>query len=79
MPIKLTNLLYSVIKSLILSAELYFSKNILAFPASVAKSVMKHADGRYMSGLKYLSSLQRYKNQDIEGLKEKVREFHPLG
>jgi site-specific recombinase XerD len=33
---------------------------------------------QYMSGLKYLSSLQRYKNQDIEGLKEKVMEFHPL-
>jgi site-specific recombinase XerD len=34
---------------------------------------------QYMAGFKYLSSIQKYRDQDIEGLRDKVREFHPLG
>jgi site-specific recombinase XerD len=34
---------------------------------------------QHLTGFKYISSLQKYKNQDIEGLKEKVKKFHPLG
>ena len=33
---------------------------------------------QYLTGFKYISSLQKYKNQDIEGLKEKVKKYHPF-
>jgi len=33
---------------------------------------------QHMTGFKYISSLQKYKNQDIEGLKEKVKKYHPF-
>lgn len=33
---------------------------------------------QYMTGFKYISSLQKYKNQDIESLKEKVKKYHPF-
>jgi len=34
---------------------------------------------QYLTGMKHLSSIERYKNKDTEGLKEKVLEYHPFG
>jgi site-specific recombinase XerD len=33
---------------------------------------------QHLTGFKYISSLQKYKNQDIESLKEKVKKYHPF-
>lgn len=33
---------------------------------------------QHMTGFKYISSLKKYQNQDIEGLKEKVKMYHPF-
>lgn len=34
---------------------------------------------QHLTGMKYVSSLQKYQNKDVEGLREKVKAFHPLG
>ncbi len=33
----------------------------------------------YLTGFRYVSSLERYKNQDLENLKDAVVRFHPMG
>jgi len=33
---------------------------------------------QYMAGFNYASSMERYKNEDIEGLKQQINKYHPL-
>lgn len=34
---------------------------------------------QYMAGHRYISSTESYQQSDMEGLKEEVNKFHPLG
>jgi len=43
---------------------------------------LKHYNIRqvqYMGGFKSISAVERYRMQDIEGLREEVEKFHPMG
>lgn len=57
-------------------------RNIAQLRASVISGWLKVHNLRktqYMAGHKYISSTEKYQQQDIEHLKESLHKFHPLG
>ena len=57
-------------------------KNLQQLRASVITKWLKRYNLRevqYRAGHRYVSSTEKYKQNDLEGLQEEINRFHPLG
>jgi site-specific recombinase XerD len=76
--------IYSIMKSIVLQLKKQQSKlkNVKQIRASVITHWLKQYNLRkvqYMSGHRYISSTEKFKINDIEGLQEEVTKYHPIG
>ncbi|MBL6447630.1 tyrosine-type recombinase/integrase [Fulvivirga sp. 29W222] len=56
-------------------------KNLQQLRASVITHWVKHhnlREAQYRAGHRYVSSTERYKQNDLEGLQEEINQYHPL-
>lgn len=76
--------IYSIMKSIVLQLKKQQSKlkNVKQIRASVITHWLKQYNLRkvqYMSGHRYISSTEKFKINDIEGLQEEIKKYHPIG